>query len=579
MYKENLKKIIFAIIAIVCISYFGFHALKEKPQEEIKAGATISALETDDTGAESLIKLNSSISNLNNDKIEHSDVSGGAGINYNSGVITLDPTGDWTGTFDGQQGSYYLDSSNHTGVSSSSATTSAVVCISPDTCEYQGDGTADGVQIKAAIDSGSKSIYLKEGRYDIVSEIASTRNDIHIRGAGASSTILVASTAGLKIFNIGTGSGPNIQENFSIRDLTLDLNGVGDWGIAISWVDYVTVERIHVRNFHTSSMAGMFIGAFSNQELANFRFGNIKVKDNVFDGGGVVWNWEMVTIGYADKAEIVGNVFKDKTGTSYPGFLFYNVENSILQNNIFDNASMITGGKGPVSITSNTFKDSRALVWMGNNHTFSSNQFFRASSTSSGGVGISSQGLYLVPGGSETPYYITATTSWENENLIINGNNFSGCNSYCLASTIATDGAEDTLSTRNAIITNNTFASSTWSSMNFIARDLIVANNQFNEGNRGGVPSATEAIVGGENVLFTGNIFRDQDDVVTGDLLINRDEYVDHIASTYIAVKDNLFCNSAPIRYYSTSSGLILGTTTGITVDIEGNKGYADIEG
>jgi len=44
-------------------------------------------------------------------------LSGSSGISYDSGtgVFSLVTTGDWTGTFDGQEGNYYLDRANHTG--------------------------------------------------------------------------------------------------------------------------------------------------------------------------------------------------------------------------------------------------------------------------------------------------------------------------------------------------------------------------------------------------------------------------------------------------------------------------------
>ncbi|HRH24063.1 MAG TPA: helix-turn-helix domain-containing protein, partial [Candidatus Paceibacterota bacterium] len=56
-----------------------------------------------------------------NNKISSTSLSAGAGISYvpatgvitNTGVLTT--SGDWTGTFDGQQGTYYLDRTNHTG--------------------------------------------------------------------------------------------------------------------------------------------------------------------------------------------------------------------------------------------------------------------------------------------------------------------------------------------------------------------------------------------------------------------------------------------------------------------------------
>ncbi|MES2931065.1 MAG: helix-turn-helix domain-containing protein, partial [Patescibacteria group bacterium] len=46
-----------------------------------------------------------------------SALSAGSGITYatSTGVIALNATGDWTGLFDGQEGSYYLDRANHSG--------------------------------------------------------------------------------------------------------------------------------------------------------------------------------------------------------------------------------------------------------------------------------------------------------------------------------------------------------------------------------------------------------------------------------------------------------------------------------
>ncbi|HYD92896.1 MAG TPA: hypothetical protein VEB18_00325 [Candidatus Paceibacterota bacterium] len=39
----------------------------------------------------------------------------GAGLQNSGGILTLNATGDWTGTLDGQEGSYYLARANHTG--------------------------------------------------------------------------------------------------------------------------------------------------------------------------------------------------------------------------------------------------------------------------------------------------------------------------------------------------------------------------------------------------------------------------------------------------------------------------------
>ena len=44
----------------------------------------------------------------------------GSGLTVVSGALTLDRTGAWTGTFDGQEGTYYLDRTNHTGTQTAS---------------------------------------------------------------------------------------------------------------------------------------------------------------------------------------------------------------------------------------------------------------------------------------------------------------------------------------------------------------------------------------------------------------------------------------------------------------------------
>ena len=49
----------------------------------------------------------------------------GTGLQVTSGALTLNATGDWTGTFDGQQGTWYIDRANHTGTQLASTITAA----------------------------------------------------------------------------------------------------------------------------------------------------------------------------------------------------------------------------------------------------------------------------------------------------------------------------------------------------------------------------------------------------------------------------------------------------------------------
>ncbi len=62
---------------------------------------------------------NATTTNLGINSETFTDLTG-AGLQNLSGVLTLNATGDWTGTFDGQQGTYYLDRANHTGTQAAS---------------------------------------------------------------------------------------------------------------------------------------------------------------------------------------------------------------------------------------------------------------------------------------------------------------------------------------------------------------------------------------------------------------------------------------------------------------------------
>ncbi len=80
--------------------------------------------------------------------------SAGSGLSYSSGAFSLDPSGDWTGTFDGQQGSYYLDRANHSGSQLSSTISDFAATVA---------GILAGTTTDA-IDEGSTNRYFTDAR-------------------------------------------------------------------------------------------------------------------------------------------------------------------------------------------------------------------------------------------------------------------------------------------------------------------------------------------------------------------------------------------------------------------------------
>ncbi|MES2995127.1 MAG: hypothetical protein V4681_03795, partial [Patescibacteria group bacterium] len=66
-----------------------------------------------------ILTTNATTSSLGINSETFTDLTG-TGLSNVGGALTLNATGDWTGTFDGQEGSYYLDRANHTGTQAAS---------------------------------------------------------------------------------------------------------------------------------------------------------------------------------------------------------------------------------------------------------------------------------------------------------------------------------------------------------------------------------------------------------------------------------------------------------------------------
>lgn len=79
----------------------------------------------------------------------------GTGLQVSGGALTLNATGDWTGTFDGQQGSYYLDRTNHTGSQAASTITGGTFgsgdFVFPSDLTITGNATSTGLGLTGKI--------------------------------------------------------------------------------------------------------------------------------------------------------------------------------------------------------------------------------------------------------------------------------------------------------------------------------------------------------------------------------------------------------------------------------------------
>lgn len=109
--------------------------------------------------------------------------------------------------------------------------------------DYICDGVADDVQILAAINSisGGGLVFIKPGSYSISTDMKVDKRGITIAGSGKGATKLVnnipSTNTGRGLFYLFNSDGVTPVDNFTIRELSIDLNG----SVA------ATVNGIHIR--------------------------------------------------------------------------------------------------------------------------------------------------------------------------------------------------------------------------------------------------------------------------------------------------------------------------------------------
>jgi hypothetical protein len=157
-----------------------------------------------------------------------------------------------------------------------------IVVATAEPADYVCDGTADDVQIQAALDAvgaaGGGTVFIKEGTYQIAAQLTITAN-VELRGAGTTATILA----------LDSGVDDNllmIGSNSKLSNLTIDGN---DAGQTINTVDAVVLtsasENISIEDVIVHNSARHGIVVFDG--LTDVYFNRIEAYDNYAGGIGI----------------------------------------------------------------------------------------------------------------------------------------------------------------------------------------------------------------------------------------------------------------------------------------------------
>ena len=244
--------------------------------------------------------------------------------------------------------------------------TSTVVCMYPEQCEYQCDGTADDVQINEAneftYNKGGGRVNIKNATYDITDNIVVKRG-VNILGESKEGTILLLknnatfSDAGMIRFK---DISDRVQYA-SLKNITLDGNRDNQgtttsnlYGVYAEG-DYITVENNIIKN-HVG------YGVDPHESLAGEYSLYFNTLYNYIDNCGTTTNGSCgITYDFNKYGKIIGNIV---TNSGHHGISMVTGSLNIL---IEKNIISTTTGHG-ISITNNcnniTIKDND-IYWAG----------------------------------------------------------------------------------------------------------------------------------------------------------------------------------------------------------------------
>lgn len=190
-----------------------------------------------------------------------------------------------------------IDQSPYTGASVKNITTQnflknrPFVTVGSSNADYTTDGTADDVQVQAAVDAlitlGGGTLFIKSGDYDFTNSVTIVGSDIIVRGAGSRSKITLANSVNKEIFVVGDAS--TACNDVSFYDMYLDGNKASNAGSAWGGAPGGTKNVIRYRSDSLNSYGGVVDGVhvvnspqngLSNESHQYLTFRNCRVEDS-----------------------------------------------------------------------------------------------------------------------------------------------------------------------------------------------------------------------------------------------------------------------------------------------------------
>ena len=292
------------------------------------------------------------------------DKDGKVGVGKIDPGVEVDVVGDIAAT-----GKITMDD----GVAAKPATTYTVCAssaIAKDACDYTCDGTADDVQIQAAIDAlpgnGGK-IFLSEGQFEIAATLSIVQDGVWIDGSGTGTTILsLANGVDADMIAVTAASTLNYFTATNLRAQgNSGNNSAGSFFFDKAGADFI--QEVRFENLYVTDFVDDAIDLDDSNNLIIMKcsiIGNLDDGVTITDGGGIrITNSRITNTGHGinidggnveegvisnnllgggagkaglylagTKMDIVGNVFRDAGGASNRGIWVTGGSNLIVSN-------------------------------------------------------------------------------------------------------------------------------------------------------------------------------------------------------------------------------------------------------
>lgn len=200
---------------------------------------------------------------------------------------------------------------------------------------YVTDGTADNVQIQAAVEAAGDgdTVAICAGRYEYDGDVdwSEASADLVIRGAGAGETIL----DGNNVWNVLAVRADDVR--IELQDLTLE-NGLAGWGSALLLFDFGGPSTAVLRNVNVLNNDNeISVGAITVEE------GSVEVYGSYFEGNDTPGYGGAIYVG--GDAKIVSSIFENNESESDEGGAIYVAGDAVVTRSTFiDNHSEDEGG-------------------------------------------------------------------------------------------------------------------------------------------------------------------------------------------------------------------------------------------